>query len=227
MQGFFIFFFLFLSILILMQQIFRFWVVFIILFLGTVLGGIFFWWDSNIIIGILLWLYFIFQGIAVWRGIKQDERWLFSAIILQLLFSTLGPLYYSNFWDPVYEFITGEWFTSENAFYPCHLCWWARILMFPLLPLSILAFFSRSRQILWYIYSASLVGIFLESFHYMLQKTSLPNPFGCTDSNPCSALGVQYFGFITIPFLCLIAFLMIHIFVSCILFMKKLEKNRK
>jgi len=127
----------------------------------------------------------------------------------------------------VYEFVTGEWFGRDNAFDPCQLCWWARILMFPLLPLAVMVFFSFNRPILWYIYGASLVGIFLELFHYALQKFSIPNPFGCTNANPCSALGVEYFGFMTIPFLCFIAFLVIHIFVSLLLFTKKLEKNPK
>jgi len=123
--------------------------------------------------------------------------------------------------------VTGEWFNTSNALDPCQLCWWARILMFPLLPLTVIFIASKSRPILWYIYAASGVGILLEIFHYLLQKTNIPNPFGCTLANPCSALEVEYLGFITIPFLCLIAFLMIHIFVSLLLFSKRLEKNTK
>ncbi len=55
----------------------------------------------------------------------------------------------------MYEFVTGEWFRGDNAFDPCQLCWWARILMFPLLPLSIMAFVTRQRLLLWCIYGAS------------------------------------------------------------------------
>lgn len=127
----------------------------------------------------------------------------------------------------MYEFVTGEWLDPSNAFDPCQLCWWARILMFPLLPLTLIAFHSQNRSILWYVYGASGAGILLEVFHYLLQKTNIPNPFGCTAANPCNALGVEYFNFITIPFLCLMAFMVIHIFVSFLLFSKRLEKNGK
>lgn len=210
-----------------MKKIFLFWFGFSTAFLGLVVAGYQLWWNESLLIGALFALYFLFQAISLWMGLTSDQNWLFSSLIVQVLFAILGPLYYSNFWDPVYEFVTGEWFRSDNAFDPCQLCWWARILMFPLLPLSIMAFVTRQRLLLWYIYGASWAGICLEIFHYTLQKFSIPNPFGCTDANPCSALWVEYFGFITIPFLCLIAFLVIHIFVSVLLFTKKFEKNRK
>ncbi|MCB9807281.1 hypothetical protein H6768_05390 [Candidatus Peribacteria bacterium] len=73
----------------------------------------------------------------------------------------------------------------------------------------------------------------LEAFHYILQKPGLvgkltiENPFGCTTANPCAALNVDYFGFITIPLLCFIAFAVIHIFASFALFSKKIEKATK
>lgn len=73
----------------------------------------------------------------------------------------------------------------------------------------------------------------LEIFHYILQKpgiigkTSIVNPFGCTAANPCAALHVDYMGIITIPLLCLAAFVIIHIFVSFALFSKKIEKAGK
>lgn len=209
-----------------MKNIFLFWLVFFILFFGTVVTGFLLQFPENSIVWILLALYFIFQGISLKKGFSQSHWWV-SSVLIQVIFAVVSPLYYSNFWDPAYEFVTGEWFNASNAFDPCQLCWWARILMFPLLPLTIIFIASKSRPILWYIYGASSLGILLETFHYLLQKTNIPNPFGCTLANPCSALEVEYLGFITIPFLCLIAFLVIHIFVSLLLFSKRLEKNGK
>jgi len=210
-----------------MKNILLFWFLFFLLFFGVVLIWFFMRAPDTIIIWILLALYSIFQVISFRRGWVSDRKWWFSSMVVQLLFATLSPLYYSNFWDPVYEFVTGEWLDTSNAFDPCQLCWWARILMFPLLPLTLIAFKSQNRPILWYIYAASGAGILLESFHYLLQKTNIPNPFWCTAVNPCNALGVEYFNFITIPFLCWVAFIVIHIFVSFLLFSKKLEKNVK
>lgn len=227
MQDFFTFFLVFSLYFASMKKILLFWSFFFLFFFGIVWVGFFMRISHPIIIGLLLGLYFSFQIFSFLQWWISDRKWWSSSIIVQLLFAIVSPLYYSNFWDPVSEFIRGQWFESSDAFEPCQLCWWARILMFPLLPLMVLYIASLSRPILWYIYAASGLGILLETFHYLLQKTSIPNPFGCTTANPCSALGIEYFDFMTIPFLCLIAFLVIHIFVSFLLFSKKLEKNGK
>lgn len=227
MQDFFVFFLVFSLYFVSMKKILLYWLLFFCLFFGTILIGYWASFPSEVVIGALFCFYFLFQGFALKKGLKWDKNWIYSGIVIQLLFAVLSPLYYSNFWDPVYEFVTGEWFGTSNAFEPCQLCWWARILMFPLLPLMLLYISSKSRPILWYIYGASGVGIMLEVFHYLLQKTSISNPFGCTLANPCKALWVEYFNFITIPFLCLTAFLIVHILVSFLLFSKKLEKNGK
>lgn len=141
----------------------------------------------------------------------MTPRTIYTLLIIQSALAVGGSLYYSNFGDPVYEYITGTWFDKSDHFDPCQLCWWARIMMYPILPLSILGLVKKSREILIYIFLISIPGLALEIYHYAMQKTNVPNPFGCTAANPCSALKVDYFGFITIPFLCLIAFAVICI----------------
>jgi len=136
---------------------------------------------------------------------------IYTIIIIQSALAIAGSLYYSNFGDPVYEYITGTWFDKGDAFYPCQLCWWARIMMYPILPLAIIGLIKKNREILKYIFLVSIPGMCLEIYHYIMQKSTIPNPFGCTGANPCDALKVDYFGFITIPFLCLVAFAVIFI----------------
>jgi len=105
--------------------------------------------------------------------------------------------------------------------------------MFPILPLSVIYAITKNRGILWYIYIVTIPGICLEIFHYILQKpyligrATINNPFGCTASNPCAALGVDYMAIITIPLLALVAFIVIHIFTTFALFSKKIEKATK
>lgn len=148
---------------------------------------------------------------------------LYPIIIIQSLIAVAGSLYFSNFWDPVHEYFTGTWFDKSDALEPCLLCVWARIMMYPILPLSILGYIRKSRDILWYICLVSIPGIALETYHYVLQKSNIPNPFGCTAANPCSALKVDYFGFVTIPFMCLIAFVVI--FVASIIALRMTRSN--
>lgn len=158
----------------------------------------------------------------------MSPRTIYTIILIQASLAMAGSLYFSNFWDPVYEFLTGTWFDTSDSFYPCQLCWWARIMMYPIVPLSILGLVKKNKDILLYIFLISIPGILLESFHYLMQKpqiigrANIENPFGCTLENPCAALKVDYLGFITIPFLCLVAFTVI--FTVSLIGLKKWKK---
>lgn len=138
---------------------------------------------------------------------KIDKRLL--VIFIQASLAMLGSLYYSNFGDPVANFQAGELFVVANGFDPCRLCWWARILMYPIVLISGLALYFKDTKALRYIIALSIPGVGLEIYHYMLQKFDLVTSQACTMANPCEALKVDYFGFITIPFLCLTAFVVI------------------
>lgn len=141
-------------------------------------------------------------------------------IFVQALIAMLGSLYYQFLWDPVANFMAGNLFPIGGGFLPCVLCWWARILMYPIVWLSFISIQKKDRDIVDYIFPMSIVWILLETYHYILQKTSWLDFIWwgtfCTRSNPCNASqSVDYFGFMTIPFLCLIAFIVI--FVACII----------
>lgn len=210
-----------------MKKIFLFWWLFAVVFFSTVALCYSLWINENIVIITLLIEYAAFQAFSLWQAFKHGRDWIIASIFLQAILAMCSPLYFSNFGDPVYEYITGTWFDSSDALFPCQLCWWARIMMFPIVPLSLIALYTKSRPILWYIYAITIPGMALETFHYLLQKINIPNPFGCTAANPCAAIDVDYFGVITIPFLCLVAFVVIHIFTALALFSKKIEKATK
>jgi disulfide bond formation protein DsbB len=130
-------------------------------------------------------------------------------IFLQAFVAMLGSLYYSTFGDPVKNVLAGYPFPIGQGFTPCELCWFARILMYPIVAISAVGMVKEDRKFTNYVLPLSILGIILDFFHYGLQKLGFVNPFGCTLANPCSALQVQYFGFITIPFLALVAFIVI------------------
>lgn len=140
---------------------------------------------------------------------KVDKRLL--TIFIMSLVATLGSLYYSNFGDPVINLQSGQLFHSGNGLDPCHLCWWARILMYPIVFISGFALLDNNRKALRPIMALSVLGTGLEIYHYVLQKFDIATTQMCTQANPCAALKVDYFGFITIPFLCLTAFVVILI----------------
>lgn len=133
-------------------------------------------------------------------------------IFIQALIATLGSLYYGFFGDPIANLKNGTYFLTVNGFNPCTLCVYARILMYPLVIISLVGILTKDRKFTNYIIPFTLIGIPLEIYHYMLQRLPIENIFDCTKVNPCSAFYVQYFGFISIPFLCLTAFIVILIF---------------
>jgi len=132
-------------------------------------------------------------------------------IILSLivaLTATLGSLYFSE----------------VAGFQPCTLCWYQRILMYPLVLILGVALF-RSKKVsdpeglrpgrdVWnYVLPLSISGLLIAGYHYYYQITG--NPL-----LPCSTIGFSvscserfftYFGYITIPWMSLSAFILITI----------------
>jgi disulfide bond formation protein DsbB len=140
---------------------------------------------------------------------SKKVRILSWLIFSQALVAMLGSLYLSNFGDPVDNLKMGVFWLYGYGFDPCQLCWWARILMYPIVPISLVGILKKDPKFTSYILPLAIPGFFLEIYHYLMQKTSIANPFACTGANPCSAMYVDYLGFITIPFLCFTAFAVI------------------
>jgi disulfide bond formation protein DsbB len=132
----------------------------------------------------------------------EQHYFLYFAWIVAVI-ATLGSLYFSE----VREYI------------PCELCWYQRILMYPLSVILGIAAYNNDASIKKYVLPLSIVGGSIYVYHYMLQK--VPGFEGikpCTNGVPCNVDYINWLGFITIPFLALIAFILITI---SLLFLKQ------
>lgn len=110
--------------------------------------------------------------------------------------ATLGSLYFSEI----------------RGFIPCELCWFQRILMYPLSLILGIAAYNNERSIKKYVLPLSILGGSISLYHYMLQKVPGFAPITpCTSGVPCNVDYINWLGFITIPFLALIAFILITI----------------
>lgn len=110
--------------------------------------------------------------------------------------ATLGSLYFSEI----------------RGFIPCELCWYQRILMYPLSIILGIAAYTNETVLRKYVLPLSIIGGCISIFHYMEQKIpgfAAIKP--CTNGVPCSAQYINWFGFVTIPFLALIAFILITV----------------
>ena len=106
----------------------------------------------------------------------------------------------------------GSLYFSEVAnFEPCKLCWIQRIFMYPLPIILGVAIYKKLNDVWNYVIPLSLVGVLIAAYHYYYQVTGSP-------LIPCSSVGFSvscserfftHYGYITIPWMSLSAFLYI------------------
>jgi disulfide bond formation protein DsbB len=96
-------------------------------------------------------------------------------------------------------------------FTPCLLCWYQRILMYPLAILLAIGMIRRNSDIHHYVLPFSLVGMCTSLYHYLLIKTDWFPPPPCLDGVPCTVDYFNILGFINIPFMALVAFFIINV----------------
>lgn len=120
----------------------------------------------------------------------------------------------------------GSLFYSEVAGYgPCKLCWYQRILMYPLVPLFGFAILRKRKDITDYALLLSTVGAVLAGYHYLLQIGAVPS-IGCAAvgySIGCSQRFVMQYGYITLPLMSLTGFALI----STMMLVRKLVGKKK
>jgi len=84
--------------------------------------------------------------------------------------------------------------------------------MYPQLILLGIATYKGDKRIIPYVFPLSVIGGSISLYHYAEQKIpALSEILPCTVGVPCNKDYLNYFGFITIPFLALIAFALIAI----------------
>ncbi len=137
-------------------------------------------------------------------------------ITTQVVFATLWSLYYSWFGDPVKNWYYQEWFVSSNALLPCSMCWFARVLMYPIVVLGIIEWKRRDATMYTPILILSGLGIILEYYQYWYQMSHTTTEVksficGVGAEASCAATDVIYGWFVTIPLLCLVAFVVIFV----------------
>lgn len=119
---------------------------------------------------------------------------------------------YMSFTISLIAMVGSLYFSEMMEYPPCTYCWYQRILMYPLvLILGIAAVRKDFKQSL-YVMPLALIGIGMSSYHYLTQKIpSLTETTSSCGIIPCNTEYINWFGFITIPFLALIAFTFIFI----------------
>ena len=104
------------------------------------------------------------------------------------------------------------YFSDVRGFVPCTLCWYQRIIMYPLTGLIAFGILRRDWHLPFLVLPFSLLGQGVSTYHYLIQKTTIFGaPTACAAGVPCTTVYINWLGFITIPFLAMIAFLIITV----------------
>jgi disulfide bond formation protein DsbB len=115
----------------------------------------------------------------------------------------------------------GSLYFSEILQYtPCDLCWYQRIFMYPLVIILGIGIFKKDASSSLYSLILSAIGGCISIYHYSIQKIDFlgENSVSC-GIVPCTGEYINWLGFITIPFLALVAFTIIFI-TSLLIFIK-------
>ncbi|KMY48921.1 disulfide oxidoreductase [Peribacillus loiseleuriae] len=126
---------------------------------------------------------------------NNRDNYLFIAWAVSVI-ATLGSLYFSEI----------------KQYEPCDLCWFQRIVMYPFTVILGIAVVRKDYRISLYTMILSGVGALISSYHYLIQKVALFGDHAASCGRvPCTGQYINWFGFVTIPFLALTAFVLIFI----------------
>lgn len=113
--------------------------------------------------------------------------------------------------------MAGSLFYSEILQYaPCVLCWWQRVCIYPLVAILFVGIIKKDKNVALYALPLTLVGLGISIFHNLLYYNIIPETLApCTNGVSCTTKFVEYFGFISIPFMSLAAFVLLN---ACLIY---------
>ena len=106
------------------------------------------------------------------------------------------------------------YFSEIKEYAPCILCWYQRILMFPLVSILAVGIYRRDKAVDTYVLPLSIMGMIISFYHVLLQYGVVSENLGpCVLGQSCTTPYGNYFGFITIPLLSFSAFAVLTFFM--------------
>lgn len=97
------------------------------------------------------------------------------------------------------------YFSEVLNWAPCVLCWYQRIFLYPLVAILPIGILRRDKDLPLYVMPFSVAGMLVAFYQVLLEHNIFPEP-SCSYGISCKTTYINWFGFITIPFLSLIAF---------------------
>ena len=119
----------------------------------------------------------------------------------------LTPFALTAAWAVALLASAGSLYFSEAANYiPCTLCWYQRIAMYPLVLILGIAIVRRDIGIRIYAIPLAAIGAVIAIYHWLIERIPELDYGACQAGVPCTQKWFEEFGFVTMPFLALVAF---------------------
>jgi len=105
------------------------------------------------------------------------------------------------------------YFSNVELLPPCTLCWYQRILFYPIFILSAISIAFKEKLSPKFILALALPGLIIAAYQYGIQKLGIPEAtfVTCQTGVPCDQVDWQILGFVTIPLLSFSGFLFLNI----------------
>jgi len=118
---------------------------------------------------------------------------------VQVVLATIGSLYFSE----------------VLGLTPCTLCWYQRVLMYPLVGVIAVGLLRRDRSIAAYVLPLTTLGLAVSGYHNLLYYGALPEVAQpCRLGVSCTARQIEWLGFVTIPLMSMTAFAVVTVSVA-------------
>ena len=131
-------------------------------------------------------------ALARWKDGLRDAfgEWTYWLVFLIALVSMLGSLYYSE--------VVG--------YPPCSLCWYQRIVMYPLVVIMGIAAAKRDTKIRVYVIPLMTIGGIMAIYQYIIGYVPDAEILGCSLDVSCTERYIWEFGFVDFPFMSFVGF---------------------
>lgn len=113
---------------------------------------------------------------------------------------------------------TGSLYYSEHAgFVPCELCWYQRIVMYPLVIVLGVASLRRDRKVWMTALPFVVLGAPLSLYHWLVERVpAFAESSSCSITVPCTAPWFEKLGFVTLAWMAMSSFLLIGVLMVCV-----------
>lgn len=163
----------------------------------------------SVFLVLFIFFSFIFKSLRVFL-LKIVKKFGLIFIFLISFLATVGSLSFSDIlkWTP------------------CKLCWYQRIFMYPQILIVFIGLLIKDKKVFVYNLWLSLIGFLIALFHYLIQMNIIRGIDCNLVSSSATCIKINfYYGFISIPFMAMISFLLIIIISIFNIYESKKIKN--